>query len=472
MLGDFLSPQKTNFTPSISSMAKNKTAWFCKECGYESPKWVGKCSSCGSWNTFVEEVIVANTHKPAYGGEATKNRPVLIHSLETQQTPRLDLRSQELNRVLGGGLVPGSMVLIGGEPGIGKSTLVLQLSLRLKDVPILYVSGEESYHQLKMRADRIGISNQHCHILAETNLDNILNHAKELKPAFVVIDSIQTIASSRADSSPGSVTQIRESTAEMLQFAKSNNTPFLLIGHITKEGSIAGPKILEHMVDAVLQFEGDQHNLYRILRAIKNRFGSTSEIGIFEMQHKGLREIHNPSELLLTHRDEEISGISVAASMEGNRSILIETQALVSSAAYGNPQRSSIGMDVKRLNMLLAVLEKRVGFKLASKDVFLNLAGGVKSQDPSIDLAALAAVLSSDLNIPINQHVCFAGEVGLSGEVRPVARIEQRITEAQKLGFRKIFLSKYHESSLDTKKYQIPIRFIGQVNVMFKELFS
>ncbi len=452
-------------------MAKNKTAWFCKECGFESPKWIGKCSSCGAWNSFIEEPILSKTTS-SFLVSHERNKPVAILNLDSQDTPRLDLRSLELNRVLGGGLVPGSLVLIGGEPGIGKSTLVLQLSLRLKDTPILYVSGEESYNQIKMRADRIGITNKDCRILCETNLDHILSHAHNLKPAFVVIDSIQTIASAKVDSSPGSVTQIKESTSEILQFAKNSNIPFFIIGHITKEGSIAGPKILEHMVDAVLQFEGDQNNMYRIVRSIKNRFGSTSEIGIFEMQHKGLREIHNPSELLLSHRDEAISGISVAASMEGNRSILIETQALVSSAAYGNPQRSSIGIDVKRLNMLLAVLEKRVGFKLSNKDVFMNLAGGVKSQDPAIDLAVLAAVLSSDLNIAINQHVCFAGECGLSGEVRPVPRIEQRIAEAQKLGFKKFFLSKYHEAGIEKNKFTIELSFLTQVNQMFKQLFA
>jgi DNA repair protein RadA/Sms len=451
-------------------MAKTKTAWFCKECGFESSKWIGKCTSCGSWNSFIEETVVTGK-KSGNIQQASGNLPIPIGELPSDETPRIDLRSIELNRVLGGGLVPGSLVLLGGEPGIGKSTLALQLSLRLKGTNILYVSGEESYRQLKLRADRIGITNQDCQILCETDLTNILHFADQLNPQLVVIDSIQTVLSSNSDSAPGSVSQVRECTASIMQFAKRRNIPFLIIGHITKDGTIAGPKILEHMVDTVLQFEGDQNYVYRIVRSIKNRFGSTSEIGIFEMQQKGLREVNNPSELLLTKRDEDISGISVAATLEGNRPVLIETQALVSSAAYGTPQRSAIGFDVRRLNMLLAVLEKRVGFKLAFKDVFLNLAGGIKAQDPALDLAVVCAVLSSDLNLAIPQQVCFAAEVGLTGEIRPVGRVDQRIAEAQKLGFKKMYLSKYNQKGLDMEKCSIQLEFVSRVDEVFRNLF-
>ncbi len=451
-------------------MAKTKTAWFCKECGAESPKYLGRCTACGTWNSLVEQTMVVGK-KSSGTQDSVANLPIPVGELNSDESPRLDLRSVELNRVLGGGLVTGSLVLLGGEPGIGKSTLALQLSLRLKGTSILYVSGEESYRQLKLRADRIGITNQDCLLYCETDLETILHQAGQINPRLVVIDSIQTVLSADVESSPGSVSQIRECTGKILQFAKKNNIPFLIIGHITKEGSIAGPKILEHMVDTVLQFEGDQNYVYRIVRAIKNRFGSTSEIGIFEMQQSGLREVSNPSELLLTQRENEISGIAVAATMEGNRPILIETQALVSSAAYGTPQRSAIGFDVRRLNMLLAVLEKRVGFKLAFKDVFLNLAGGIKADDPALDLSVISAILSSDLNLTIPQGVCFAAEIGLTGEIRPVGRIEQRIAEAQKLGFTAIYLSKYNQKGLDPKRFTIQMRFVTRVEEVFQSLF-
>ncbi len=451
-------------------MAKAKTAFFCQECGFESPKWVGNCPSCKSWNTFVEEPVLKKVTS-IVGETSQQNKAIKISEIPIEDTVRLDLRSAELNRVLGGGLVPGSLVLIGGEPGIGKSTLVLQLALRLKDRKVLYVSGEESYRQLKLRADRVGAKNDECLLLCETQLELILSQAKHIQPEFVVIDSIQTIITERVESSPGSVSQVRECTSEIMKFAKTLNIPFLIIGHINKEGSIAGPKILEHMVDTVLQFEGDQNHVYRILRSIKNRFGSTSEIGIFEMQHTGLREVNNPSELLLTKRTEKLSGIAVAATIEGNRPILIEVQALVSTAVYGTPQRSAIGFDTRRLNMLLAVLEKRMGFKLSHKDVFLNLAGGVKVNDPAIDLCVLASILSSDLNISIDNYTCFAGEVGLTGEIRPVGRIDQRIGEAQKLGFNRIFVSSFNQKGLDTSKYTIEIVFESRVEKVFKQLF-
>jgi len=451
-------------------MAKTKTAWFCKECGSESPKYMGRCTSCGSWNTLVEQTLVVGK-KSSFVQDKSENTPIPVGEMNSDESPRLDLRSVELNRVLGGGLVMGSLVLLGGEPGIGKSTLALQLSLRLKGTSILYVSGEESYRQLKLRADRIGITNQDCLLYCETDLDSVLLQAQQINPKLVVIDSIQTMMSADIESSPGSVSQVRECTGKILQFAKRNNIPFLIIGHITKEGSIAGPKILEHMVDTVLQFEGDQNYVYRIVRSIKNRFGSTSEIGIFEMQQAGLREVNNPSELLLTQRDNEISGIAVAATMEGNRPILIETQALVSSAAYGTPQRSAIGFDVRRLNMLLAVLEKRVGFKLAFKDVFLNLAGGIKADDPALDLSVVCAILSSDLNLTIPQGVCFAAEVGLTGEIRPVGRVEHRIAEAQKLGFTSVYLSKYNQKGLDASRFTIQLRFVSRVEEVFQGLF-
>lgn len=453
-------------------MAKQKTAWFCQECGMESPKWVGKCPACGQWNSMVEEPVVKESKSTATQYTSDKTKPLRLSEISLEDTPRIDLRSVELNRVLGGGLVPGSLVLLGGEPGIGKSTLVLQLSLRLKGRKILYVSGEESVQQIKLRAERVGAKNDECLLLSETQLENILVHAENIKPEFVVIDSIQTISTSRVESSPGSVTQVRECTAEILRFAKQRNVPFFIIGHITKEGSLAGPKVLEHIVDTVLQFEGDSNHYYRIIRSIKNRFGSTSEIGIFEMQNTGLREVSNPSELLISQHKEPISGTAVAATIEGNRPLLIEVQALVSTAVYGTPQRSAIGFDTRRLNMLLAVLEKRAGFRLSQKDVFLNLAGGVKVNDPAMDLAVMFAILSSDLDIPISKEACFAGEVGLTGEIRPVNRIEQRIGEAGKLGFKKIYVSENNQKSLEQPKSKIEIFQAGKIEEVFRNLFQ
>ena len=450
-------------------MAKIKTTYVCQECGVTSPKWVGQCQSCGKWNTYVEEVVVKE--KAGIRNIEKISKPVKINDIVSETTPRIDLRSIELNRVLGGGMVKGSLVLLGGEPGIGKSTLILQLSLRLKGRRILYVSGEESIQQIKLRGERIGIKNEECILLAETQLENIIIHVDDIKPEFVVIDSIQTISTDRIESSPGSVSQIRECTTEILKYAKQHNIPFILIGHINKEGNLAGPKILEHIVDTVLQFEGDQNHYYRILRSIKNRFGSTSEIGIFEMQSSGLREVNNASELLISQSNENYSGTSVAATIEGNRPILIEVQALVSTAAYGTPQRSVTGFDLRRLNMLLAVLEKRARFKLSNKDVFLNLAGGVKVNDPAIDLGVLVAVLSSDLNLAISRDYCFSGEVGLTGEIRAVSRIDQRIGEAEKLGFTKIFVSGYNKKGLDTRNYKIAIEYVNRVEDVFNKLF-
>ena len=453
-------------------MAKTKKAYFCQNCGFESPKWLGKCPSCGEWNSFLEEVIVktASNANPAIF-DSVKARPQKIEDVSLEEQPRIKLDSNEMDRLLGGGLVPGSMVLIGGEPGIGKSTLSLQLALRQPNLKTLYVSGEESAQQIKLRSDRLGGGSSNCYILPETLLENILVHAREIKPQLIVIDSIQTIYTERIESSPGSVSQIRECAALLLRYAKENGIPIFIIGHITKDGSIAGPKILEHIVDVVLQFEGDNNHIYRILRAIKNRFGSTSEIGIFEMQGDGLREVNNPSEILITHHDEALSGISVAAMIDGVRPFLIETQALVSTAAYGTPQRSATGFDVRRMNMLLAVLEKRAGFKLAAKDVFLNIAGGIKVTDTAIDLAVVSAILSSNLDIAIPTDWCFTAEVGLSGEIRPVSRISQRIVEAEKLGFKCIFISKYNQKGLDTENRKIKIIAVGKIEELMQQLF-
>ena len=418
-------------------MKNVKTAWFCSSCGAQAPKWQGRCPACGEWNTMVEEKIVSEkkskTLTPVSHG-SRRTRPQLIHEIELDEEPRIKMPSAELNRVLGGGLVAGSLVLLGGEPGIGKSTLVLQNILSIRSRRILYVSGEESARQLKMRADRIGRPNDNVYIVCETSLQNIRDHIEEVNPGLIVIDSIQTIASDDIESVAGSVSQVRECAAQLLKYAKETAVPVMLIGHITKEGSIAGPKVLEHIVDAVLQFEGDRQGIYRILRSIKNRFGSTAELGIYEMCQRGLREVSNPSEMFLSMSNDDLSGISIGVTMEGIRAFLIEVQALVSTAAYGTPQRSVTGFDSKRMNMLLAVLEKRVGFKLAAKDVFLNIAGGLKVNDPALDLAVICAILSSNVDITIPKRVCMAGEVGLSGEVRPVTRIEQRIREAEKLG--------------------------------------
>lgn len=454
-------------------MAKTKTVYVCNNCGNDSPKWLGKCPVCGEWNTYVEEIVTKESSSRGNSNlfETSKAKPLLLKEVETGEEPRIDLHDGELNRVLGGGLVPGSLVLIGGEPGIGKSTLVLQTVLGLRKIKTLYVSGEESARQLKLRADRINSNSENCFIVCETNLEQIFVHIQNLKPDFVIIDSIQTIFTETVESSPGSVSQVRECSASILKFAKETGTPVVLIGHINKEGSIAGPKVLEHIVDTVLQFEGDQHYMYRILRSIKNRFGSTAELGIYEMRQNGLREVSNPSELLLTQNHEGLSGVSIAAAIEGIRPFLIETQALVSTAAYGTPQRSATGFDLRRMNMLLAVLEKRAGFKLIQKDVFLNIAGGLRVNDPAMDLSVISAVLSSSLDISIEKHVCMTGEVGLSGEIRPVNRIEQRILEAEKLGFSKILVPQNNLKGF-TSKVNIEIMQVRKVEEAFRQLFG
>lgn len=449
---------------------KEKTVFFCKSCGNESPKWFGKCPACGEWNTCVEEKEV-RSKKQEDRRQKTENVPLPIKEITNAEEQRIVLPFAELNRVLGGGLVLGSLVLVGGEPGIGKSTLLLQTALQL-DRKVLYISGEESQTQIKMRADRVGIRNENCLILTETDTKEILNHVKEVQPDIIIVDSIQTLSSPYVDATAGTVTQIRESAAEMNKIAKSYQIPVFLIGHITKDGSIAGPKILEHIVDTVLQFEGDRHYGFRILRTIKNRFGSASELGIFEMNATGLREVTNPSEFLLSQRDEEVSGIAIAATMEGQRPMLIETQALVSTAAYGTPQRSATGFDTRRMNMLLAVLEKRAGFRLNMKDVFLNIAGGIRSDDPALDLSVVAAVLSSNADIPIDNRYCFAAEVGLSGEIRAVTRIEARIAEADKLGFEKIYVSKYNAKGLNTQRFHIKVVPVATVYDLATELFG
>lgn len=454
-------------------MAKTKSVYVCQNCGVDSPKWIGKCPSCGSWNSYVEEIVSKDpANKVAIAGlEMQKQKPILITDVEALSEPRINTNNNELNRVLGGGLVIGSLVLIGGEPGIGKSTLVLQTVLNLKDKRTLYISGEESVQQLKLRAERLGFQNPDCYVVSETSLEQVFVHVQNTKPDVLIVDSIQTITTETIESSPGSVSQVRECAAALLKFCKTSGTPVLLIGHINKEGSIAGPKVLEHIVDTVLQFEGDQHYMYRILRPIKNRFGSTSELGIFEMQQSGLREVSNPSELLLTQNHEGMSGVAIASAIEGIRPFLIEVQALVSSAAYGTPQRSSTGFDLRRLNMLLAVLEKRAGFKLAQKDVFMNIAGGLKVNDPAIDLAVISAILSSNVDTALQSHVCLAGEVGLSGEIRPINRIEQRILEAEKLGFKKIIIPNINLKSLDLRKVNIELIQVRKVEEAFRVLF-
>ena len=453
-------------------MAKVRSAYFCQNCGYETPKWLGKCPSCSEWNTFVEEVIEKNIPSVVAFSTSSRNaKPQTLQSIEKQEHERIFLQDAELNRVLGGGLVPGSLILFGGEPGIGKSTLLLQLAVAETDLRVLYVSGEESEQQIKMRAERVGTLNQQCFILTETNIQNIFKQAEETIPQLLVIDSIQTLYSSQIESSPGSISQVRECTAQLLRYAKQTGVPVFLIGHITKEGSLAGPKVLEHMVDAVLQFEGDRNHVYRLLRSMKNRFGSTNELGIYEMIGSGLRQVENPSEILITNTDNSLSGISIAATLEGIRPMLIEVQALVSTAAYGTPQRSSTGFDSKRLNMLLAVMEKRCGFKLGAKDVFLNIAGGIKVDDPAIDLAVVAAVLSSNTDLPIDNKTALSAEVGLSGEVRPVNRIDQRISEAEKLGFERIIISKYCKG-IEQKNYKIKLVPCGKLDEVVKALFA
>lgn len=454
-------------------MAKTKTVYFCSNCGNESPKWLGKCPNCGEWNTYVEEKVQASAGKGALlSHTATDSVPVKLAEINQEKEERIQMPSGELNRVLGGGLVAGSIILIGGEPGIGKSTLVLQNMLRIRSRRVLYVSGEESARQLKMRADRLGADGGECYIVCETSLEKIFRHIENCKPGILVVDSIQTVASDALESSAGSVSQVRECAAALLKYAKESGTPVILIGHINKEGSIAGPKVLEHIVDAVLQFEGDRHYMYRLLRSIKNRFGSTSELGIYEMTQTGLREVSNPSELLLSESDEALSGVAIGVTLEGARPFLIEAQALVSTAAYGTPQRSVTGFDSKRMNMLLAVLEKRVGFKLAQKDVFLNIAGGLKVNDPALDLAVICAILSSNVDMPVAKGVCMSGEVGLSGEIRPITRIEQRIIEADKLGFSTIYIPKNNLKGIDTSRFGIRIVEVAKVEEVFRGLFA
>ena len=463
-------------------MSKGKTAYVCSNCGQESPKWIGKCPACGQWNTFKEITIAPKLGETKRGLNATSSaqssalhvgKILRLNDISDHDDPRIDMHDNELNRVLGGGLVPGSIILLGGEPGIGKSTLSLQTALNMPEKRILYVSGEESAHQLKMRAERISRKNtDNFLILCENSLEYIFEHIKEEKPELVIIDSIQTIATDEVESSAGSIAQVRECASALLRFAKTSGVPVILIGHITKEGTLAGPKILEHIVDTVIQFEGDQHYMYRILRSIKNRFGSTSELGIYEMQNTGLRQVSNPSELLLTQDHEGLSGVAISSAIEGVRPFLVETQALVSTAAYGTPQRSATGFDQRRLNMLLAVLEKRVGFKLMQKDVFVNIAGGLRVTDLAIDLSVIAAVLSSNVDTPIESGWCMAGEVGLSGEVRPVNRIEQRIAEAEKLGFQHIIIPKYNLQGLNTKKFSIEIHPVRKVEEALRALFG
>jgi len=493
-------------------LAKTKSTYFCQSCGFESPKWLGKCTSCGEWNTFVEEIIEkANTAIPDWKATSTSltrsNKPIAIHEIVFSEENRLITPDKELNRVLGGGIVGGSLVLIGGEPGIGKSTLMLQIAMNLPGLKVLYVSGEESEQQIKMRAERLispspplsprkggnpsplfpkernnisfsppsggaGGGRGLCYILTETSTQNIFKQIEILQPDLVVIDSVQTLYSAHIESTPGSVSQVRECTAEFLRFAKETTTPVFLIGHITKDGMIAGPKLLEHMVDTVLQFEGDQHHVYRILRTVKNRFGPASELGIYEMQGNGLREVSNPSEILLSQRDEPLSGITISAMLEGLRPMLIEIQALVSPAAYGTPQRSATGFDIRRMNMLLAVLEKRCGFRLSVNDVFLNIAGGLRVEDPAIDLGVIVAIISSHENMAVSSKICFAAEVGLSGEIRAVNRVEQRIAEAEKLGFEQIYISKYNKKGLDIKRYKIEIKTVSKVEEVFSFLFG
>ena len=452
-------------------MAKQKTVYVCQNCGAESPKWIGNCPSCKEWNSYHEEIINPVSVKQDVGIPGVERRPQLIDNVEVDEKNRIVTGISELDRILGGGMVGGSLILLGGEPGVGKSTLALQLALALDKSKVLYVSGEESEEQIGLRAKRLKQSNPHCYVLGETELGNIFAHANNLKPGLIVIDSIQTISTSILESSAGSVSQVRECSAMLLRYAKTTGIPILLIGHITKDGSLAGPKVLEHIVDVVLYFEGDNNFVYRILRSVKNRFGSTSEIGIFEMVESGLREVPNPSELFINQHDEPLSGVSIAATLDGMRPFLIETQALVSSAVYGTPQRSTTGFDIRRLNMLLAVLEKRAGFRLGSKDVFLNIAGGIKVVDPAIDMAIMASILSSNLDIPIPKDICFAGEAGLSGEIRPVARISQRINEASKMGFQKIYISKFYKN-LDVKNPAIEIVKVGKIEHLVRSLFS
>ncbi len=457
-------------------MAKVKSSFFCQNCGAQSPKWLGKCPSCNEWNTYVEEIVAKSEEKGGWrtgsSSRQVATKPLALSKINYTGEERVVTRDRELNRVLGGGIVPGSLILIGGEPGIGKSTLMLQIALDLHQQKVLYVSGEESDQQIKMRAERIGIKSDTCFILTETGTQNIFKQVELLEPDILIIDSIQTLQSAFIESGAGSVSQVRECTAELLKFAKESGTPVFIIGHITKEGALAGPKVLEHMVDTVLQFEGDRHMTYRILRTTKNRFGSTSELGIYEMRGSGLRQVSNPSEILISQRDEQLSGIAIGASLEGNRPLLIEIQSLVSTATYGTPQRSSTGFDSKRLNMLLAVLEKRVGLKLSIQDVFLNIAGGLKIEDPAIDLAVCVSVVSSYEDRPLPHTVCFAAEVGLGGEIRAVNRIESRISEAEKLGFKQIFISQYNSKGLNLDGFKIKVTAVSRLDEVFRKLSS
>lgn len=460
----------------IDLVAKAKTVFFCQNCGYESSKWLGKCPSCNSWNTFVEEII--QKEEPGKNEWRTSSvrervaKPKALNEIESGQEVRFVSSDNELNRALGGGIVPGSLILIGGEPGIGKSTLMLQLGLSLKTLKVLYVSGEESEQQIKMRAERLGIVSNNFYILTETSTKNIFLAIEDFTPQLVIVDSIQTLYSNLLDSSAGSIAQVRQCAGELMKFSKETNTPVFLVGHITKDGLLAGPKVLEHMVDTVLQFEGDRHLAYRILRTIKNRFGSTSEIGIYEMLGSGLREVSNPSEILISQKDSQLSGATIGATVEGNRPLLIEIQSLVSPASYGTPQRTPTGFDHKRLNMLLAVLEKRCGFRMGTQDVFVNMAGGIKVEDPAIDLAVCISIISSMEEIPVSDKICFAAEIGLGGEMRAVNRVEQRISEAEKLGFSEIYISKFGQKIIDLKQTKIKVKSFGKLTEVFEDLFG
>lgn len=457
-------------------MAKQKSTFYCQSCGYESAKWLGKCPSCSAWNTFVEEVInkeeAPKNEWRSENGKSRSIKPKNLEEVDTTDDIRISSVDLELDRVLGGGIVPGSLVLIGGEPGIGKSTLMLQVGLLLKKQTVLYVSGEESEQQIKMRAQRLGKTSSAFFILTETNTKSIFSAIESLQPSVVIIDSIQTLYSGQLDSGAGSIGQVRQCTAELMKFAKETNTPVFLIGHITKDGMLAGPKVLEHMVDTVLQFEGDRHLAYRILRTTKNRFGSTSEIGIYEMLGTGLREVSNPSEILISQKEGKLSGATIGATIEGNRPLLIEIQSLVSPASYGTPQRTPTGFDQKRLNMLLAVLEKRCGFRMGTQDVFLNMAGGIKVEDPAIDLAVCISIISSMEEIPISDKVCFAAEVGLGGELRAVNKIDQRISEAEKLGFEQIYISRYSQKAAESRNSRIVVKSFGKLTEVFEDLFG
>ncbi|HOU29990.1 MAG TPA: DNA repair protein RadA [Bacteroidales bacterium] len=454
-------------------MARTRTVWICRNCGSESVKWIGRCPSCGEWNTYQEETITPSTtsRELKLAGDTGKRKPELLSEITGKEKERYKTGMSELDRILGGGLVAGSLVLLGGEPGVGKSTLALQIALEKADRRVLYVSGEESGEQISLRARRIRKKNSECFILCETDLESIITHSENLKPEIIIVDSIQTISTPVLENVAGSVTQVRECAAQLLKYSKLSGIPVILIGHITKDGSLAGPKVLEHIVDVVLYFEGENNYAYRVLRSVKNRFGSTSEIGIFEMTESGLREISNPSELFINQHDEPLSGIAIAATIDGLRPFLIETQALVSSAVYGTPQRSSTGFDTRRMNMLLAILEKRAGFKLGMKDVFLNIAGGLKVSDPAIDLAVISAILSSNLDVPVDRQLCFAGEAGLTGEIRPVSRIEQRIREAAKTGFTGVVISKYQKDPF-IKNAPLKIIQLGKIEHLVKFLFS